>query len=116
MLPWWGENSVRSKDTEDHKYTAGNSCASSLLVIIQKLADSNASLNDMVKNESSRISELSNENSDLRLQIQVISTKAFSHMPTLNDIKVTSTQGRLHAWWIILEGLRIRVNNASPNS
>ena len=82
----------KSKDTSIHNFTLGNSNASSLLGIIQKLVDCNANLNNTIENERSRNSKLAGEILDLRLQIEKMSTDVCSQGPTLKVIGATQTK------------------------
>ena len=82
----------KSKDTGIHNFAVGNSNASSLLGIIQKLVDCNANLNNTIENERSRNSKLAGEILDLRLRIRKMSTDVCSQGPTLKVIGATQTK------------------------
>ena len=82
----------KSKDTDIHKFTVGNSNASSMLGIIQKLVDCNANLNNTIENERSRNSKLAGKILDPRLQIQKMSTDVCSQGPTLKVTGATQTK------------------------
>ena len=87
-----------SSKGKDHSFLVGNSSASLLLGIMQKLAvvDSNANVNDMIENERSCSSKLTGEILDLILQVQKMSKDVCSQGPTSKVMKITETEENMH--------------------
>ena len=75
-----------------HYFPSEDSNVSSFLKIIQKLVESNASLNEMIKTERRNNTVLANENSGLKLEIQKMKTKMCTQIPCGKERNIASAQ------------------------
>ena len=79
-----------------HYFPNEDSNVSCFLNIIQKLVESNASLNEMIKTERRNNTVLANENSGLKLEIQKMKTKMCTQIPRGIESNIASAQQEPH--------------------